>query len=109
MSVNVTCAVDGQVPVAVVVQVAGGTYCRLIVQVFPGPELGLRTVPEAQVPPVIEKAPVSAVLGMVGAAVGVNGLAAAPPAVLVTVSAPFFVLGGAGGGFNLVSGPAELA
>lgn len=107
VSVNVTCAVDGQVPVAVVVQVAGGTYCALIVQVFPGPGLGLRTVPEAQVPPVIEKAPVPAVLVMVGAAVRVNGLAAAPLAVLVTVTRPFFVVGVAGAGFNAGVGPAK--
>src|SRR5207237_8007170 len=100
VSVNVTCAVDGQVPVAVVVQVAGGTYCTLIVQVFPGPGLGLRTVPEAQVPPVIEKAPVPAVLVMVGAAVRVNGLAAAPLAVLVTVTTAVFVVGVAGAGLH---------
>src|SRR5256885_6841694 len=79
----------------------------IFVQVFPGPELGLRTVPEAQVPPVIEKAPVPAVLVMVGAAVRVNGLAAAPLAVLVTVTTPFFVVGVAGHGVIARTGPAH--
>lgn len=79
-----TCAVDVQVAVAVVVHVAGGVYCTVIVQLPPG----LTTVPDAQLPPVIVKLPVPAVCTTLGAAVSVSGAAFAPVAVLLTVIVP---------------------
>src|SRR5713101_9364469 len=66
------------------VPVPDGTYCTVIVQ---GPA-GATTVPFAQVPPMIEKAPRPAALVTVGAAVRVNEPAFAPVAVLVTVMVP---------------------
>ena len=81
MSVIVTLAVDVSDPVV------GGTYRTLIVQL----PLGAITVPDEQVPPVIEKVPLPLCLAMRGAAVSVIAPAFAPVAVLVTVMVPFFV------------------
>ncbi len=75
-----TCAVEPSVPDD------GGTYCTTIVQLPPG----LITEPDPQVPPVIEKTPVPAVLTTVGAAVRVSGPVAA--AALLTVMVPVFVV-----------------
>ena len=55
------------------------------------PVVGVSTVVEVQVPPVIEKVPGPAVLVIVGAAENENAAAFAPPAVLVTVMVPFLV------------------
>lgn len=80
-SISVTWAVEVAVDVP-------GAYCTVIVQLPPG----LTTAPDTQLPPVIEKVPVPAVLVMVGAAVSVSGPAFAPVAVLVTVMVPLFVV-----------------
>ena len=77
MSVIVTCATDIPGP--------DGTYCTKIVHL----PAGATTVPFAQVPPVIEKAPWPAkTVTTLGAAVRVNEPAFAPVAVLVTVMVP---------------------
>ena len=76
----VTCASDVVVP--------DGAYCTIIVHV----PVGATTVPFAQVPPVIEKAPGPRTLVTMGAAVSVNEPAFAPVAVLVTVIVPVFVV-----------------
>lgn len=70
-----------------------GAYCTRMVQVFPVVP-GFRTVPDAQVPPVIENVPLAGpvTLVMVGAAVNVNACAPAPAAVFVTVIVPFLVV-----------------
>jgi hypothetical protein len=79
--VIVTCAV------AVAVDVPGA-YCTVTVQLPPG----ATTKPDAQVPPVVEKAPPALpTLAIVGAAVNVNGPAFAPVAVLLTVIVPLLV------------------
>ena len=76
----VTCANDVVVP--------DGAYCTIIVHV----PAGATTVPFAQVPPVIEKAPRPMTFVTMGAAVSVNEPAFAPVAVLVTVIVPVFVV-----------------
>jgi hypothetical protein len=73
---------------AVDVAVPDGTYCTVIVQLPPA----AMTLPEAQVPPVIEKAPAPLSLAIVGAAVRVSGPAVPPVAVLLTVMVPLFVV-----------------
>jgi len=89
-------AVARPVPVtvtfAVAVVVPDGTYCTLIVQLFPVPTLS--TVVLVQVPPaMIEKVPPAVpTFVIVGAAVNVNGPALAPVAVLVTVTKPLCVV-----------------
>ena len=77
-----TCAVDIKDPVV------GGAYCTITVQFAPG----LRTVPDAQVPPVTVKAPVPDARLTAGAAVKVSGPAFGPVAVLLTVTVPVFVV-----------------
>jgi hypothetical protein len=57
---------------------------------------GARTVPDAQVPPVIVKAPVPVALLTTGAAVSVIGPAFAPVAEFLSVTVPVFVLPFAG-------------
>src|SRR5580704_1005909 len=62
-----------------------------MVQVFPVPTP--RTVPDAQVPPVMEKVPPAVpTLAIVGDAVSLTGPALAPVAVLVTVMVPVLVV-----------------
>src|SRR5580704_15117917 len=95
----VTCAVDVAVP--------DGTYRTRIVQLDVA--TGLMTKPDTQVPPVIEKVPMPAVLVIVGAAVRVSGPAFAPVAVLVTVMVPFFVVVLAVPVVNAGVGPANAA
>ena len=83
--VTVTLAVDVAVDVP-------GAYCTMMVQVFPVVP-GFRTVPDAQVPPVIENVPPAVpTLVMAGAAVKVNAVAPAPVAVFVTVIVPLLVV-----------------
>lgn len=65
-----------------------GTYCTMIVQLAPG----LITRPEAQVPPVMEKAPRPETFAIEGAPPRVSGPAFAPVAELLTVIVPVFVL-----------------
>lgn len=95
VSVRVICAADAAFP--------DGTYCTMTVQLLPG----LTTVPDTQVPPVIEKVPAPPVVVMVGAAVRLSGPAFAPVAVLLTVIVPVFVLVLAGVVVSTGAGPAN--
>ena len=97
---------DAPVPVMVTFAVAvavdvPGAYCTMIVQVFPA----ATAVPEAQVPPVMEKAPPAApTLAIVGVAVKVS---CAPLAVTVIVPVLVAVVAGvvvsAGAGAAMVA------
>jgi len=85
---------------AVPVLVSTGAYCTMTVQL----ELGLTTTPFPQVPPIIEKVPVPAVVVIVGTAVRVIGPPFGPLA-LPTVMVPTFVLVLAGLLVNAGEGP----